>query len=258
MDIILIGSGNTATVLGRKSLAAGHRIIQVYSRNEEHAGLLAGLLNSTSTSSISLIKKKADLMIVALADDAIKPFISEAGQILFPVVHTGGAVSLDAVKNPGDLYGVLWPLQSLRKEIENIPPLTLLADANKAEALEPLLNFAHTIADRVVEADDNTRLKYHFAATWVNNFTNYLYNIAEKFCEQENISFDILQPLMEETVMRMRNISPSKTQTGPAIRFDGLTIDKHRNLIKEYPALLRFYNLFTQEIQQMVSIPPQA
>ncbi|HEY4968131.1 MAG TPA: NAD(P)-binding domain-containing protein, partial [Puia sp.] len=68
MDIILIGSGNTATILGRKSIAAGHRIIQVYSRQDEHGRRLAQLLNSSSTSSLSAVEKKADLMIVALAD----------------------------------------------------------------------------------------------------------------------------------------------------------------------------------------------
>ena len=54
-------------------------------------------------------------MIVALCDDAIKPFISAQGVIDFPVAHTAGAAALDAVKNPGGLYGVLWPLQSLRQ-----------------------------------------------------------------------------------------------------------------------------------------------
>ena len=72
------------------------------------------------------------------------------------------------------------------------------------------------------------RLKYHLAATLVNNFTNYLFTVAENFCKKKNISFAILQPLMEETVMRMRNISPAATQTGPAIRNDRLTLEKHR------------------------------
>ncbi len=253
MDIILIGSGNTATILGRKAVAVGHRIIQVYSRQEEHAVHLARIVHASSTSSVAAIGEKADLMIVALADDAIEPFISATGSINFPVAHTGGAVSINAVKNPGGLYGVLWPLQSLRKEIDTIPPLTLLADANNQEALKTLLRFAHSMAETVIEADDSTRLKYHFAATWVNNFTNYLFTAAEKFCVQENISFSILQPLMEETVMRMRNISPSETQTGPAIRNDLLTLDKHRNLIKDNPALNRIYELFTQEIKKSLT-----
>jgi predicted short-subunit dehydrogenase-like oxidoreductase (DUF2520 family) len=250
MDIILIGSGNTATILGRKSLAAGHRIIQVYSRQEEHARRLAQLLNSGSTSSVTAIEKKADLMIVALSDDAIKTFISTVGKINFPVAHTAGAVSLDAAKNPGDSYGVIWPLQSLRREIEHLPALTLLVDGNNPQARELFMMFAHSIAEIVLEADDQTRLKYHLAATLVNNFTNCLYTVAEKFCEKENISFAVLQPLVEETAMRMRNISPSETQTGPAIRNDRLTMDKHLHVLKAYPDLLRIYEMFTFEIQK--------
>jgi hypothetical protein len=207
------------------------------------------VLHSESTSVFSDIKKKADLMIIALADDAVIPFIKTINEINVPVAHTGGAVPLDSVKNPGDLYGVLWPLQSLRKEIEIIPPLTLLVDANKTESREIFMSYARTIAEIVLEADDQSRLKYHLAATLVNNFTNYLFATAENFCKNENISFEVLQPLIEETVMRIRNISPSETQTGAAIRNDLLTLDKHRKIIKNYPNILRLYELFTMEIQ---------
>ena len=97
----------------------------------------------------------------------------------------------------------------------------------------------------------DTRLKYHLAATLVNNFTNYLFAMAESFCKKENISFAVLQPLMEETVIRLRNISPAATQTGPAIRNDQNTIQKHRELLNDYPAhIAKFYELFTQEIQK--------
>jgi hypothetical protein len=250
MDIILIGSGNTATVLGRKSISAGHSIVQVYSRNGEHASQLALLLNSESVSSLSSISKKADLMIIALSDSAIKPFIQSLGEIKIPVAHTAGSVPLDSLKNPGDVYGVLWPLQSLRKEIEVIPPLTLLVDANKPEVRKVINSYAHTIAEIVMEADDKTRLKYHLAATLVNNFTNYLFALAENFCKKENISFELLRPIIEETVMRMRNVSPSEMQTGPAIRNDHSTLEKHRALIKNDPALLRLYKLFTDEIRK--------
>ena len=85
--------------------------------------------------------------------------------------------------------------------------------------------------ETVLEADDDTRLKYHLAATMVNNFTNYLFAQAESFCKKENISFAVLQPLMEETVIRLRNISPHETQTGPAIRNDLDTLKKHRELL---------------------------
>ena len=249
MDIILIGSGNTATVLGRKSISAGHRICQVYSRKEENAMGLARLLNAEAISSVASIRKQADLMIVAIRDEAILPFIQAAGTIPFPVAHTAGAVPLDELKNPGNAYGVLYPLQSLRKEIENIPPLTLLVDGNSRNTLDVFLQFASTIAETVVEADDATRLKYHLAATLVNNFTNYLFTLAEDFCNREKISFTVLQPLIEETALRLRNISPGEAQTGPAIRNDHLTLDKHRQLMKDYPALSKIYEMLSQEIQ---------
>ncbi len=249
MDIVLIGSGNTATVLGRKALEVGHRIVQVFSRNEEHANQLAVRLSASSTSSINSIEKNADLLIVALKDDAIKSFIQEIGGLKGPIVHTSGAIPMEEISGQNILYGVLYPLQSLRKEIENLPQLTILVDGNNEDSKKLIHEFASSIAETVLEADDITRLKYHLAATLVNNFTNHLFTLAESFCEKENISFTELQPLMEETVVRLRTESPSRLQTGPAIRNDIVTLEKHRQLLLSYPTLLEFYEKFTREIQ---------
>jgi predicted short-subunit dehydrogenase-like oxidoreductase (DUF2520 family) len=250
MDIVLIGSGNTATVIGRRSLAAGHRIIQVYGRDANNANKLAIRLGTSSTSYISSIEKKADLLIVAIRDEAIRSFVKELGVVKSLIVHTAGAIPLSDVAGLNKLYGVLYPLQSLRKEIETIPPLTMLVDANIPESKIKIKEFAGTIAEVVLEADDNTRLKYHLAGTLVNNFSNYLFQLAESFCKKENISFAVLQPLMEETVFRLRNASPRILQTGPAIRNDQITLEKHRQLLTKYPSLLEFYEKFTKEIQE--------
>jgi predicted short-subunit dehydrogenase-like oxidoreductase (DUF2520 family) len=256
MDIVLIGSGNVATVFGRKSLAAGHRILQVYSRNEAHANQLATRLGTVSTSYISTIEKKADLLVLALRDEALVSFVHELGTTRSVLAHVSGAVSADILRSSGDRYGVLYPLQSLRKEIEFMPPLTMLIDGYGRGTRELLKNFASSISKNVLEADDATRLKYHLAATIVNNFTNYLFAVAASFCEKENISFTVLQPIMEETVMRLRNSAPAEAQTGPAWRNDQVTIQKHLDILQSYPSLLNFYELFTSEIQKSaLSVP---
>jgi len=249
MDIILIGSGNTATIIGRKSLSAGHRIIQVYSRSEDHAKRLALRLNSEPVYSAADIGIKADLMIIAIRDEAILPFIRTVKTIPFPVVHTAGAVTRNALKNPGNSYGVLYPLQTLRKEIEVMPPLTLLIDGNSQDSLKVITSFASTIAKTVIVANDTVRMKYHLAGTLVNNFTNFLFVLAENFCKKEQISFAVLQPLIEETIMRLRESSPAEVQTGPAIRNDLQTIEEHRLILKDHLDLLRIYEMFTLEIQ---------
>jgi len=256
MDIVLIGSGNVATVIGRKSVAAGHRILQVYSRNESHANLLATRLGTVSTSYISTIERKADLTLLALRDEALVPFVKDLGVTSSILAHTAGAVSIGILSSSAEKYGVLYPLQSLRKEIEKMTPLTMLVDGRGPGVKELLKKFASSVSDIVVEADDETRLKYHVTATIVNNFTNHLFAAAASFCEKENISFTVLQPLMEETVMRLRNMSPAQVQTGPALRNDLITLQKHRDILQSYPSLLNFYELFTNEIQKSaLSVP---
>jgi predicted short-subunit dehydrogenase-like oxidoreductase (DUF2520 family) len=249
MDIVLIGSGNTATVLGRKAQAVGHRIVQVFSRNQEHANQLSARLSASSTSTINSIEKNADLLIVALKDDVIKPFINDIGGLKSLIVHTAGATPMNEISGQNKLYGVLYPIQSLRKELENLPKLTILTDGNNEESKKQIHAFASSIAEKVLETNDDTRMKYHLAATMVNNFANHLFVMAESFCEKENISFTVLQPLMEETVERLRTESPRSLQTGPAIRNDIVTLEKHRQLLLSYPSLLEFYEKFTEEIQ---------
>jgi predicted short-subunit dehydrogenase-like oxidoreductase (DUF2520 family) len=250
MDIVLIGSGNTATVFGRKSLAAGHRIVQVYSRNANHANKLSIRLGTSSTSYISSINKRTDLIIIAINDEAVHPFIKDLGEVKCIITHTAGSISMSEAGGLNNkLYGVLYPLQSLRKEMETLPTLTLLVDGNNHESKKLIKEFAASIAEKVLETDDDTRLKYHLAATIVNNFTNHLFTLAESFCKKENISFAVLQPLMEETVLRLRKDSPSSFQTGPAVRNDIITLEKHRQLLVSYPELLEFYENFTKEIK---------
>jgi predicted short-subunit dehydrogenase-like oxidoreductase (DUF2520 family) len=250
MDIVLIGSGNVATVLGRKSLAAGHRIVQVYNRDADHANALATRLGTTSTSYISSIERKADLMIIALRDDAVGYLVREIGEVRSILVHTAGALSINEVQGPSKSFGVVYPLQSLRKEIEILPVLSILVQGNNAHTTRQLKEFANSIATSVTEADDESRLKYHLAATIVNNFTNRLYALTSSYCEKENIPFQALQPLIEETALRLRNINPQQVQTGAAVRNDMITIEKHQELLKEYPDILKYYDLFTSEIQK--------
>ena len=49
MDIVIIGTGNTATILGRKLKAAGHHIVQIYGRDAKAASELAYELDTEST-----------------------------------------------------------------------------------------------------------------------------------------------------------------------------------------------------------------
>ena len=99
-------------------------------------------------------------------------------------------------------------------------------------------------------ADDQKRLRIHLAAVIVNNFTNHLYALAEQFCLKEEIAFDLLRPLIEETAFGISRMAPNEAQTGPAIRHDNTTIEQHLKLLESHPGLRNFYLAFTESIQR--------
>ncbi len=114
-----------------------------------------------------------------------------------------------------------------------------------------LEKLAQSIAmEKVNEAGDDARMKLHVAAVIVNNFTNHLYSLAEEYCKKEGLAFKQLVPLIEETALRIKTVSPKQSQTGPAIRQDKETLLKHLELLKDHPQLKSIYLLLTESIQQ--------
>jgi len=249
MKIVLIGSGNVATILGRKIAGAGHDITQVFSRHNKHAAALAAILNCDHTSEWKGIRLDADIYIAAIADTAVQKLSDQISLKQKLVVHTAGSVSIDVLKNVSTNYGIIYPLQSLRKEINDFPKINLLVDANTPDNLTLLTDFAKTFGDHVEQADDNARLKLHIAAVIVSNFSNHLYTLAESYCQAEKINFNLLLPLISETANRLQYGSPQTMQTGPAIRHDMNTIQKHLDLLRDNAALRNIFEILTKSIQ---------
>jgi predicted short-subunit dehydrogenase-like oxidoreductase (DUF2520 family) len=251
MEIIIIGSGNVAAVLGRKFIAAGHHILQVVSRNASAASALAYEWDTESTNYLSLINKNAELYFIAVPDDAIGEI---AAQLVLPrkvVAHTAASVSKEILKNVSAHYGVFYPLQSLRKEMSTLPPIPVFFDGNDETAKNKLAELAYSISpEQVTIAGDEERLKIHIAAVIVNNFTNHLYELAYEYCRKEGLNFNELIPLIQETASRIKEVSPHGAQTGPASRHDKETVQKHVELLKDYPQLKKIYELLTLSIEQ--------
>lgn len=250
MKVVIIGTGNVAQVLGKMLLRANHAILQVFGRNKNTLEECAVLLEAAPVSDLSLINNEAEMCIIAANDSAI-PEIS--AQLHLPntiIVHTSGGVSIDAL-NQHQRCGVLYPLQSLRKELPYLPKVPFFVDGCNEEVKSSIATLAKTISGEVHFANDEERLKLHVAAVFCSNFTNHLFALANLFCQKEQLSFNHLYPLIEETVHRMQFDAPAHLQTGPAIRKDKATIEKHLQVLKPYPILEAVYTMLTQSIQNV-------
>jgi len=252
MEIVLIGTGNTATVLGKKLKGAGHAIVQVVGRYAGPTQLLAAALGAAPCHNRRAMSQGASLYLVAVSDQALPEIAAEWSLPDCLLAHTAGAVSVNVFKNAAAEYGVLYPLQSLRKEINELPEIPLLVDGNNESARQKLLAVGRTISGQVSEAGDAQRLELHLAAVLVNNFTNHLYALAEQYCSANGLDFHYLLPLIKETAARVERFSPGQVQTGPAARNDADTIRRHLEMLKDNEPLREVYSLLTESIQRGV------
>lgn len=250
MNIVIIGTGNAATVLGKKFKQAGHEIVQIFGRDASAASKLAYQFDTESTNYWSVIRKDADFYLVAVADDAIAEVAKHVHVPGKLVAHTAASVPKDVLKAMSNHYGVFYPLQSLRKEMDELPDIPVFIDASDEAARKKLEQLARSISnEKAIVAGDKERLRLHVAAVIVSNFTNHLCKLAEDYCKNEGLDFKQLIPLIEETAQRLKTISPSLAQTGPAIRHDQPTIEQHLAVLEKYPHLKKIYELMTESIQ---------
>ena len=248
MRIVIIGTGNTATVLGRLIQGAGHTISQVIGRTVTNAERLGNILGVSVTTDAKQLDVEGDLYIIAVSDNAISEVVSWLRVDKKIVVHTAGSVESGILSECSKNYGVLYPLQSLRREMDKLPQVPFLVEGNTEDIGALIYDFATTISNNVKFATSQERLMTHVAAIMVSNFTNHLYVIAEDFCKKEHVDFKILQPLIRETALRLDNFSPRELQTGPASRNDKDTIKKHLQLLEDHPLQKSVYEFITSSI----------
>ncbi len=248
MRIVMIGTGNVATILSRMIVSKGHELIQVYGRNHEHAASLAQLVKAFHVSDPGFIDQSADLYIVALNDNALYDLGNWLHLDRKLVVHTAGSVPMDVLGKCSTNYGVLYPLQSLRKEMKDIPSIPFLVEGNTADDLCLIEELAKDLSGNVTRMSSEDRMRLHIGAVFVSNFTNYLYARTAEYYKEQDLDFNLLLPLMKESVNRLEYYNPSEMQTGPAIRNDQSTIQKHLELLKDHPDLADLYKRLSKEI----------
>jgi predicted short-subunit dehydrogenase-like oxidoreductase (DUF2520 family) len=248
MNIVLIGSGNVAWNLGKLLKQKGHNFAQVLSTNATTASELAYELDTESSNYWTMLNRLADLYIVAVPDNALPEVCGRLRLGSRLVVHTSGAVPMHILKECSENYGLLYPLQSLKRGVATLPEIPLLVDGSSETVKVTLQQLAQQLSPRVALTTDEQRLKMHVAAVLVNNFTNHLYVLAQQWCQKNGLDFTQLHPLITETAQKLTGANAAALQTGPAVRNDTDTIARHKALLKDEPQLLKVYEVMTESI----------
>jgi predicted short-subunit dehydrogenase-like oxidoreductase (DUF2520 family) len=250
-NIVMIGAGNVSTHISRHFLSAGHQISCIYSRSEESAQRLSGELGVPGTSNMEEVPLEADFFILCVPDHTVAEVAEQLRGRKGIWLHTAGALSIDVFQVIAKEFGVLYPLQSLSKD-RNIQKghIPFLVEASSPQVLERISALGHSISERVEEVDSYTRLKVHLAAVFANNFSNHMVHVAEQILKEANMDAGLLDLLLEETFHKLREMEPGSAQTGPAVRGDHETMNKHIELLKDHPEWEKLYTFISRDIER--------
>ena len=246
IKVVLFGAGNVGARFYQAMNNNDGIVVTQWFNRSLSAMTLAGP-NTICTNDLDDLEP-ADLYLLAVADDALPELVEKIPVGSAVVAHTAGSLSIELLeKHPN--HGVLYPLQTLSKK-RDLPfdqiPLCIEANHNKADKI--LRQIATALGAPAQTIDSRQRQALHVAAVFVNNFTNSLFAQGERLCAEHQVDFGILQPLILETAQKVQRLLPQQAQTGPAIRDDQSTIEKHLQLLND-PIQKKIYQLLTHAIQ---------
>ena len=246
IKVVLIGSGNVAQHLLQVMLKTTEiELVQIFARNKNSLSHL--ITNERITSNYNEIKE-ADVYIISVSDNAIAEVSTQLPFKNRLVVHTSGTSELSVINNK-NRKGVFYPLQTFSKsKAVDFSTIPICLETEKESDYKTLETLANLMSKKTFAISSEQRKSLHVAAVFVCNFVNHLYQIGNQICEENKVPFEILKPLIQETANKINKLSPKEAQTGPAVRNDTKTIEKHLAFLQD-ANYKEIYKILTQSIQ---------
>ena len=249
MRIVFIGAGNLATNLSKALKVAGHDIVQIYSKTEESAGVLANIIGCEYTTDIYNVRQDVDIYIFAVKDSVVERLANCVAERVTGklFVHTAGSMPMDIL--PVERRGVFYPMQTFSKSREvDFSVIPIFLESEQEKDMGVLRGLAGGITHHVYELSSEKRKYLHLSAVFCCNFVNHCYRLGEKVLEEHDIPFSVMLPLIDETARKIHEMSPSSAQTGPALRWDENVIMNHLAMIEDNTDMKQIYELLSKSI----------
>lgn len=232
-EIIVVGAGNLAW-----------HLIQILQQAEYDVALASRDPNRVAGWPVRVIgladiPVEPAMVFIAVPDNAIYTVTAELSLQLppeVPIIHTSGATPVAKINPYFRQRGALWPIRSLRQG-ENVTDwrdLPLVFYSDNAALTQVLSELCHQLSDKTYELNDEQRAQLHLAAVFSNNFVTILYQIGYDICKNNSLDFELLSLIVKENRKGFNStVMPINFLTGPAIRKDYETLNKHINLLSK-------------------------
>ncbi len=249
----IIGEGNVAYHLAKGfSLVPEVHQINVLSRKNTNKELFLSISDKVKCHGMQEFELSTPVTFIVVSDDAIPKIAEYFQNYQHLMLHTSGSTGTSIFKDLGYRnFGSFYPLQtfSLKKDI-NWKEIPIFVNSNNEINDKYLISLASQLSCNTSIASDEKRLNIHIGAVIVNNFVNHLFSLSETWLKKNDLDFNIMMPLIHETINKIESISPAKAQTGPAIRDDKKIIQLHLKALSDDPELQNIYSVMSKSISE--------
>jgi predicted short-subunit dehydrogenase-like oxidoreductase (DUF2520 family) len=230
---------------------AGHRIRMIVSQGSAGGKQLASDTGA-NWSDHHVYDGETDIIIVSVPDHKLEAVLNtikcSPGTT---VVHTAGSYGCEVFPPSILMKGVFYPLQTFTKGRElNFSEIPFFIESENEKVRSVLSKLAASFGAHTYLSTTDERKRIHLAAVFACNFVNHMLTVASDLSASAGADFRLLKPLVEETTGKAFAAGPENTQTGPAIRNDDNTIERHLAILSENPHLEKIYRDLSDSIKE--------
>ena len=258
MKLAILGSGNIARFFGTRWVQAGLRPLQLIARNQTTGTALAQPWQVPLSTSLNELLQEVNTVFLAVNDDALPELAAHPALSHKRLLYASGAMRATDLRPNASHTGLacLWPVLSVSGESDpDSRDLPLVITATDADTLDAVMPLARALSDSLFPMNEEQKLRAHLIAVFCNNFTNHLFALAQDYATAQHIPFDLFLPLIRHAADQLEHRPAFDLQTGPALRHDTQTLNKHLDLLNDSPELQQIYDLLTRSIQTLHAAP---
>lgn len=273
LSIGLIGAGALGNALAQRLSDKGFTVSAIVSRTSRSARLLASKTKCKIAGIDFSLLRECNFIIITVPDSQIRHVGKKLQNISFrhpetTVVHTSGTLTSSTLgklkqNKRHNIYVAsmhpmqsfpkkkLWNKETLAKHFRNI----YFGIEGDDAALRIIKKIVSTIGGRTVIIPKEKKALYHMGGVFSSNFlVALLYSTRNMYAQiglDENQTFDILFPIVKQTLENVKTDGVAVSLTGPALRKDRAVIQSH---LRELESLGSNYQKIYRELTSICYI----
>lgn len=245
--VYILGYGNLGKHLLKLFLSRGIEVGGIFTDQPlENLGISIYL-----KSQVNDILVNEDIIFITTKDDEIHFSIQSIFNESVVKLYCSGSIAL-SVFDDCRKVGVWYPLYSFSGDIEinwNLVPVFIeFSDAETQLSLEKLNKLLNL---KVQFLSSQNRSQLHLSAVFANNFVNACFIGSNTVIENhDQLKFDYLLPIIQQTIDKLKLSHPMTLQTGPAKRGDEMTMLNHLKQLENFKEEADVYVAISKYIKQ--------